>query len=122
LGTGIVVDYAAKHEWLHPIILISPYKSIGTVVFDNPSSSIFVSPVDKFKTLDKLSELKCPVKIFHGKKDDVIDIKHAETIFENLPDQTLEPVWIQNADHNNILEKLLDKEYYEDMKQIIEYS
>lgn len=121
LGTGVVVDWAVKHGWTRPIILISPYKSIGTVVFDSTVSSMFIDPVDKFKTIDKVKDLKCMVKIFHGKRDKVIDITHAETIFENLPDQTLEPVWIQTADHNDILEKLLDKEYFEDMKQIISY-
>ena len=72
LGTGIVVHYSNKNSWTTPIILISPYKTIVKVIFD----SSCVRPIDKFQTENKIENLKCPVKIIHGKEDDLIKIKH----------------------------------------------
>src|SRR5258705_194298 len=68
LGTGIVIDYVSKNKWDSPIILISPYKSIISVVCD----SSIVKPIDKFQSLKKIKSITCPVKIFHGKEDKTI--------------------------------------------------
>lgn len=102
LGTGIVMDYISKNQWDNPVILISPYKSICKVVFDTS----FVRPIDKFRTINKLGDITCPVKIFHGENDQVINISHAKEIYENLLDQTFDPVWFPYTDHNDILDKI----------------
>ncbi|AGC01951.1 Alpha/beta hydrolase family protein [Acanthamoeba polyphaga moumouvirus] len=102
LGTGIVMDYVSKNEWDTPIIIISPYKSICRVVLDTSC----VRPIDKFRTINKLGDITCPVKIFHGENDQLINISHAKEIYENLFDQSFEPVWLPNTDHNDILEKI----------------
>lgn len=101
LGTGVVVDYVAKQRlWISPIMLISPYKTIARVIYD----SSFVGPIDKFLTKNKIGKLTCPVKIFHGKADKLILIEHGMELYTLLKNKSLDPVWIENADHNNILE------------------
>ena len=99
LGTGIVVDYVSKNVWNRPIILISPYKSIISVVYD----SSIVGPIDKFKTLSKLDNVNCPVKIFHGLDDELINVSHGKTIHQRLGDKALEPTWLPGIGHNDIL-------------------
>jgi abhydrolase domain-containing protein 17 len=111
LGTGIVIDYAVKNNWTSPMILISPYKTIARTVYD----SCVVSPIDKFKTVNKISSLKCPVKIFHGDADNVINISHGQSIFEQLPDKSLKPCWIKGAGHNDILDHISHNDYKEVM-------
>lgn len=102
LGTGIVVDYVSKNDWTSPIILVSPYKSIVTVIYDTS----IVAPIDKFKSLSKIKNVSCPVKIFHGDADELINISHGKTLYENLNDKSLEPSWLPGIGHNDILRAL----------------
>lgn len=99
LGTGIVIDYAYKHNWSCPIILVAPYKSICTIVYD----SALVRIIDKFESSKKIKKLKCPVKIFHGEDDELINISHGKKLYKKLSNKTLEPSWLPNTGHSNIL-------------------
>ena len=45
-----------------------------------------------------LPQIKCPVLIIHGDKDEVVDIKNAGILKENLPDGHL--VIIEGGDHS----------------------
>ena len=109
LGTGIVVDYAVKHNWETPIMLISPYKSICTVVMD----TWLVSLINKYNTVEKISRLKCPTKIIHGTLDDIIDISHAEALISELQNKDLPPLWIPNIGHRNIFKMITYDIYLE---------
>lgn len=112
LGTGVTVDYATKSGWTNPIVLISPYKSMLEVASElsghlSSSTRLLTSTsLDRFDTYEKVDKLKCPVKIFHGEKDDLIPVRHGVAIWEKLPNKTLHPTWIPHADHNNMLENI----------------
>lgn len=114
LGTGVVVDYAAKHQWKNTIVLISPYKSMAKVVSEpsslSPSSAASVEfsmkPFDQFATVTKIGNLICPAKIYHGEDDKLIDISHAKELWLRLPEKTVMPTWFANTGHNNILERI----------------
>ena len=99
LGTGIIVDYAYKNDWISPIILISAYKTIIKVVYDNNLCKI----IDKFKTEDKIGYLNCPIKFFHGEKDDVVDISHGKYLYKKIKNKKINPSWINEANHVDIL-------------------
>jgi len=99
LGTGVTVDYVSKHTWNTPIILISPYKTIATVATDTSC----VAPIDKFTTIKKINKVNCPVKIFHGLVDDLINVTHAKEIYQKLNNKTFPLTIIDYCDHNNIL-------------------
>lgn len=103
LGTGVCVDYCATNDWTTPIILISPYKSIATII----SNSLMTSSFDCcFNTFEKINKLKCPVKIIHGDSDLLIDISHGKDIYQALPDKSLNPVWLKGVGHTDILNNL----------------
>jgi pimeloyl-ACP methyl ester carboxylesterase len=102
LGTGVVVDYVAHCTWRQPIILISPYKSIGRVAVD----SSIVTPLDKFESLKKIHRVICPVKIFHGESDELINISHGKELYGALNDRSLQPTWMHGVGHNDILDKI----------------
>jgi pimeloyl-ACP methyl ester carboxylesterase len=110
LGTGVVVDYACNNNWSNPIILISPYKSIITVVTD-----IFLGKfIDKFESLKKIKDIKCPVKIFHGELDEIINISHGIELYNAIPEiHKLRPTWIKETGHGDILIKINDNEILE---------
>lgn len=102
LGTGVVTNYISTNNWLTPVILISPYKSIPRVICDTSCSESSFRH-NTFSTVYKLDKIKCPVKIFHGKADEVIDCSHGEYIFKHLPIKTLQPTYYDGIGHNDIL-------------------
>lgn len=109
LGTGVVVEYISNYNWNTPVILISPFKSICKIVTNIPC----IGMIDKFETQKKLKNVTCPVKIFHGYDDEVINISHAMDIYKNLKNKTFEPVWFDDVGHNDILDVITTEHYLE---------
>lgn len=108
LGTGIVVNYAHKYAWTRPIILISPYKTIISVVTDSSIKAL----IDKFQSIKKIEHVVCPVKIIHGEMDNIINVVHGKELHKLLKKECImQPSWIRYANHNNILEKIDDKDF-----------
>ena len=104
LGTGVVVDYAMENEWSSAILLISPYKSIPRVIVDIPIESSFRH--NTFKSLYKIDSLICPVKIVHGKSDELIPAHHGQYLYDKLTNKSLAPYFVENAGHNDVLWKI----------------
>lgn len=109
LGTGVVMDFVSKNNWTTAVILISPYESIFRVVVDEDSTLMYTNTLtiyDMFDTQDKTANIRCPIKIFHGENDTVIDITHSKNLFKSLPNKDFQPTWIKNCGHNDILMKI----------------
>ena len=116
LGTGITMHYVSENKWDNSVILISPYKSIFTVVFDEDSTFMISSGrYDMFTTQKKSDKTNCPIKIFHGKNDQVISVEHSKKLFEVIPNKKFSPTFIDNCGHNDILQKIS----LEDFKQVL---
>lgn len=105
LGTGVIVDYISNHKWTTPVMLISPYKSIIRIMA--PTLGNYVGWFDMFNSISKINTIKCPVKIIHGLDDDIVDISHGKDLYNSLPNKTLDPLWLKNCNHNNIIDHLL---------------
>ena len=118
LGTGVVLDYVYKKNWTFPLILISPYKSIVTVVAD----SAFAKPIDKFVSIDKIKYINAPIKIYHGEEDKLINVSHGKKLYELIKNKKFKPTWIPKTDHNNILDKLTKRIYLDEIKYIINFE
>jgi abhydrolase domain-containing protein 17 len=77
LGTGPTVNIATKHKF-KGVVLEAPYKSIFDVVSENLAySSVCLNP---FRNESKIDRIQCPIVIFHGKKDMVIDYAHSKAL------------------------------------------
>lgn len=107
LGTGIVIDYVSKNLWSTPIILFSPYKSI----LSTKINSRFISFIDKFVSIKKIKNVKCPVKIFHGFNDTTVPISHGHEIFNALKNKSIDPSWYSEAKHCNIFDYVTIDDY-----------
>jgi len=120
LGTAVIMDYVSKNQWDSPVILISPFKSIVSIATDlnidfynqfSLMNKMFINFVtysglgyflNRFDTINKLNTVTCPVKIFHGKKDDFIDISHSHNIHEKLINKKYPPTYFDEAKHETI--------------------
>lgn len=110
LGTGIIIDYAMRNNWDRPIILCAPYKSIVSVVYD----SLLNNTIDKFINITKIDKLKCPVKIYHGTKDAVINVSHSKELFVKLQNKHYEPTYLVGIGH-----ELMGHISLDDIKNIV---
>jgi fermentation-respiration switch protein FrsA (DUF1100 family) len=69
----------------------------------NTDNSLLLSSVDMFVNIDKISKVNSPVLIIHGDKDDIINIKHGKSLYNEVPIEfRYKPLWLHNANHNNI--------------------
>lgn len=127
LGTGITIDFVSKQKnWMNPIILISPYKSILHVAFDkiiyNCKYLKFLKqsnlPFDRFKTMNKIKNLNCPIKFVHGSQDFYIPLSHSKELYEHTRNKLFGIYFVENANHTNIM-ILID---FKQLKEVVDYN
>lgn len=89
LGTGVAVQMATEYP-VSMLVLQAPYISVE----DRASELYSFVPVklmikDKFRSIDKIKNVKAPLILFHGELDNVITVIHGRTLFEaaNEPKQ-----------------------------------
>jgi pimeloyl-ACP methyl ester carboxylesterase len=85
-----------------------PFTSIMRVV----SNSVLARPIDMFKNIDKIDQVRFPVLILHGTEDDVVPFDHGKALWEKIPDKyRYEPQWVRGGTHHNLIELLTVKGY-----------
>ena len=97
LGTGVLAQYAYSNRWTAPIVLMSPFKSIGRVICD---SCVTDSLSGMFRTADIIDKLVCQVKIIHGTQDSLVSCDHGRYLHGKAK-YPLAPVWKQ-CGHNDL--------------------
>lgn len=96
LGTGPTVDIATKHRF-KGVILEAPYKSIFSVVDEKlATSSACLNP---FRNESKIDRIMCPIIIFHGTNDNVIDYKHSVQLQKK---SMCNLITLHGGGHNNL--------------------
>lgn len=95
LGGALAIDLASRKP-VGGLIIESSFLSAFRVVTRYP-----IFPFDKFRNIDKIRQVPCPVLIIHGRKDEVIPFWHGERLFElaSAPKMSL---WVDGAGHNNL--------------------
>ncbi len=94
IGTGPAVDLAAR-------------RPVGGLVVESGMTTAFrvltripLLPFDKFRTIDKIGRVRCPVLVMHGRADDVVPLSHGQALWE----AAAEPkrfLWADGAGHND---------------------
>jgi fermentation-respiration switch protein FrsA (DUF1100 family) len=96
LGAGAAVDLAAR-RFVGGLILESPFLTAFRVMTQIP-----VFPVDKFRNVDKIGRVRCPVLVMHGEADEIVPLWHGRRLFEKASGpKTL--VVIPGAHHNDFM-------------------
>jgi abhydrolase domain-containing protein 17 len=102
LGSGPSCWLAVRHP-VAGLILDGAFSSTFRVM-----TGIKILPFDKFDNLALLPQLDCPVLIIHGKQDIVVPFNHALKNEQALRFDA-ENLWIETANHNNLIETAGEK-------------
>jgi fermentation-respiration switch protein FrsA (DUF1100 family) len=97
LGGAVSVDLAHRRE-LGGLIIESSFVSAYRVLTGIP-----LLPFDKFKSISKIKNVRCPVLVIHGKNDEVVAFWHGEKLFREANEPKLS-YWVEGAGHNNLYE------------------
>ncbi|MDI6738737.1 MAG: alpha/beta hydrolase [Candidatus Edwardsbacteria bacterium] len=97
LGGAAAVDMAARKP-LAGLIMESSFVTAFRVMTRIP-----VLPFDKFRNIDKIKHVKCPVLFIHGANDQTIPLWHSQALLK-AANQPKRLVTIQNGDHNDLLQ------------------
>jgi fermentation-respiration switch protein FrsA (DUF1100 family) len=96
LGAGAAVDLAARRA-VGGLILESPFLTAFRVMTRVP-----VFPFDKFRNVDKIGRVRCPVLIMHGEADEIVPLWHGQRLFERVPGPKMF-VSVPGAHHNDFM-------------------
>ena len=94
VGNGPAIDLASRQP-VGGLIVQSGFTSAFRVLTRVP-----LLPFDKFRNLDKIKRVKCPVLVMHGKRDAVIPFYMGERLFAAAPGPKW-AVWAPTAGHND---------------------
>ena len=95
LGAAVSIDLAAKNK-CGGLIVESGFVSAFRVMTHYP-----IFPFDKFKSLGKIKNVKCPSLFIHGKRDEIIPFWHSEMLFAAANESKFS-LWLTEASHNNV--------------------
>jgi fermentation-respiration switch protein FrsA (DUF1100 family) len=94
VGSGPAVDLAARRP-VAGLVVESAFVTAFRVMTHVP-----LLPFDKFRNVDKIERVSCPVLVMHGVQDDIVPISHGRRLFE----AAREPkrfLWVEGAGHND---------------------
>jgi len=103
VGSGPAVDLAIRRP-LAGLVVESGFVTAFRVMTRVP-----LLPFDKFRNVDKIARVRCPVLVMHGEEDDIVPIAHGRRLFRAAP----EPkrfLWVKAAGHNDLTEVAGDRQ------------
>lgn len=113
VGGAMAVDIATK-------------KPVGGLILQNAFTSAFrvisripIFPFDKFKSLDKIDKINCPVLIMHGSKDRIIKPWHGKALYK----AAAEPksyLMVEGVDHNDDMATAAWEQYWQKIRSFTE--
>lgn len=95
LGGAMAIDLASRKP-LAGLIVESSFLSAWRVITRFP-----IFPFDKFRNIDKIRQVHCPILVIHGRQDEVIRFWHGTKLFE-LANEPKMHLWVDGAGHNDL--------------------
>ena len=114
IGTGPATYVAAKRNPA-ALILLSPFSSIKELIlsyFGIIKSLVSRWVDERFNNTEQIVNVKCPIFLIHGEKDDVIPISHSRSLIEKQ--KNIEYKFPKNMTHNDfdLISDVLDPIYF----------
>lgn len=95
LGGAVAIDLASRKK-TGGLIVESSFVTAFRVLTRFP-----LIPFDKFRNINKIKNINCPVLFIHGRNDNTIPFWHSEKLFAEANEPKFS-LWIDEADHNNL--------------------
>jgi fermentation-respiration switch protein FrsA (DUF1100 family) len=109
LGGAFAIHLACR-EKLAGLILEGAFVSAFRTVTRVP-----LFPFDKFRNIDKIKQVRCPLLIVHGRADGIVPFSHGEKLFETADAPKLN-FWVDGAGHND-LHQVAGARYWDVIKE-----
>jgi fermentation-respiration switch protein FrsA (DUF1100 family) len=109
---GAVAMHLACREKLAGLILESSFVTAFRVVTRVP-----LIPFDKFRNVDKIKEVHCPILVIHGRDDRIVPFWHGEKLFKTANEPKLK-FWVDGAGHNDLF-PVAGTRYWDIIKEFI---
>jgi pimeloyl-ACP methyl ester carboxylesterase len=102
LGSGVATFVASKRE-IEKLVLITPFDSIQNVA----QQKLWFYPMsillkDKFDSLSRVKQIKAQTLLIIAEYDEVIGIKHTNSLVKAFPASQIIVETIENAGHNTL--------------------
>ena len=111
LGSGVAVELNLKFKFLCTV-LEAPFTSIADVANKRykmyPTKFLKFLIKDKLDNLSKIDQIKSPLLIISGTKDEVVPHLHSKLLFEKAI-QYKKSLFIDEAMHNNLYDFQIEK-------------
>jgi len=113
LGTGVVIKYISEHQWVTPVVLISPFTKITDILNFIPDFDFIPDVVvPEFNNEQNIKGVLTPIKMYHGKQDWLINPSHSEKLSSGIKNN-LGVTYVEDGNHNNIIFKINYKDIFE---------
>jgi len=101
IGSGVAVDLAAQRE-VAGLVLESPYVSIGRLASEKFAylfPSLYLRY--RFDNLSKINNVKAPLLVIHGQRDELIPFAHGQTLYDHFKGKK-QIVAVADGHHNDL--------------------
>lgn len=86
LGSGVAVPLAVRHE-IAALVLFAPFTSAVAVASrDYPFLPVRLLMKDQFRSINVIGEVKVPILMVHGERDEVIPIGFGRELYAAAPE------------------------------------
>ncbi|HWN91795.1 MAG TPA: alpha/beta hydrolase, partial [Verrucomicrobiae bacterium] len=96
VGAGAAVDLASRRP-LAGLIVESGFVTAFRVMTRLP-----LLPFDKFRNIDKIGQVRCPVLVMHGEADEIVPLWHGQRLFQAAPSPK-RLLAVAGAHHNDFM-------------------
>lgn len=119
LGTG-VATYVASRRSVDRLALVSPYTDIGAVAaLHYPWLPVRLLLRDRYRSLENLTDVRVPLHVVHGDRDDLIPLSEARKLFAAYGGPAKELTVLHGAGHNDMAEAILDRSEAEPFRRFL---
>ncbi|CAG2101480.1 unnamed protein product [Medioppia subpectinata] len=105
IGSAPTIDLSTRLQF-KGVILESPIISGLRTMFGDYATRLW--SFDPFPNLKKANKIQCKVLIFHGTRDELVDIEDAILLYNRCPHK-VDPFWAADMGHNEVK---LHPQYY----------
>ncbi len=92
-----------------PGVVLAARERVGGLVLDGAFTSAFrvvtrvrLLPWDRFRNLESLPKVQCPVLVIHGTQDQTVPFNHGQRLLAAAP-AGAQHLWVEGAGHNNVI-------------------